>query len=100
MSSAFEGCRDFRVAVLVGELDVAEPRDRVEVSFLTGKRAEVALNALEGVKHLIPSEIRKGYAKKLCQFKRGMYIAFSAVKNSTIPLQQDLCFFILYQPRI
>jgi pimeloyl-ACP methyl ester carboxylesterase len=71
VSSALRGCRGLCVSVLVGELDVVEPRERVEtevVSFLTGNGADVKLMTLEGAKHLIPLEDPKSIYQEISRF--------------------------------
>ncbi|KAE8135389.1 Alpha/Beta hydrolase protein [Aspergillus pseudotamarii] len=56
---AYIGHRGIRASVLVGELDVVEPRERVETEvyrFLDENGVKTSLRAIEDVKHLIPLE--------------------------------------------
>lgn len=71
VSSVLRGCQCLRASVLVGELDVVEPSERVEagvVRFLRGNGVEVKLKMVEGVKHLVPLEDPKSIYHEICRF--------------------------------
>ena len=57
--------------VLVGELDVVEPKERVEdkvVRYLKDSGIQVSLKVVKGAKHLIPLENPTAVYEELCRF--------------------------------
>ncbi|KAJ5153357.1 Alpha/Beta hydrolase protein [Penicillium canariense] len=60
-----------RASILVGEIDVVEPKERVEaevVNFLRQNGVEASLTIVQGVKHLIPLEDPQSIYKEVCRF--------------------------------
>ncbi|KAL4782614.1 Alpha/Beta hydrolase protein [Aspergillus varians] len=63
--------KNIRVRVLTGELDVVEPRDRVESQvcrFLEDVGVQVSFRSVPGVKHLIPLEAPEAVFEEVSHF--------------------------------
>ncbi|KAJ5396620.1 alpha/beta hydrolase [Penicillium cosmopolitanum] len=70
-AQALGAYHDLRASIIVGELDVVEPKERVEaevVNFLTRNKVEVTFKTVKGVKHLIPLENPVSIHEEVCKF--------------------------------
>ncbi|KAH8428370.1 uncharacterized protein LDX57_006071 [Aspergillus melleus] len=62
---------EFRVCVLVGELDIVEPKERVldqVIRFLQDNGVNASLRIVNGVKHLIPLEDPEAIQEEIALF--------------------------------
>lgn len=70
-AKALSTCSGLRASIIVGELDVVEPKERVEaevVDFLTKNGVEVTFKTVKGVRHLIPLENPVSIYEEVCKF--------------------------------
>lgn len=70
-TQALGACHGLWARIIVGELDIVEPKERVEaevVSFLVNNKVEVTLKTVKGARHLIPLENAASIYDEVCKF--------------------------------
>lgn len=71
VAKTLTSCPGLRATILVGELDIVEPKERVQeevASYLARYGVEIALKVVSGVRHLVPLEDPTSVYEAICQF--------------------------------